>query len=165
MLLYKILDEEQGWRRYQWLLERKYREWNLRWEPVAEPEPLPIPKKPEPKPEPTPTAVWVPQPKLPPIHEVIDRERFDDELYEWTEEHDIIMRKNEVVECRFFDDDESLEFRIVYLKDGIRPEDGAVELDYRDEASVGKKITARVLPPISREPEEREYSLRNFPNA
>src|SRR5687768_17097127 len=27
-LLYRIIDEEQGWRRYQWLLERKFREWN-----------------------------------------------------------------------------------------------------------------------------------------
>ena len=34
LLMEKMLTDEKHWRRYQWILERKFREWNLRYSSI-----------------------------------------------------------------------------------------------------------------------------------
>jgi hypothetical protein len=152
-LLHRILDEEQGWRRYQWLLERKYREWNLRWEPEEVPS-IPIQEAPEPEAEKLPELAPNPQPwpeRL--IAGKISEKVFDAELEQWMAANNIVPAPDEIIEYRCYTDRPN-EFRLVRVgRDKVVSKDETVEEHYyyyeagHNYGSVDGMYTVRIIPP------------------
>jgi hypothetical protein len=152
-LLKRIMFEEQGWRRYQWLLERKYREWNLRWTPEEKEEPVyvPVQEKPEPAAVPIPEPVVRPKPEPEMIYGIINENEFNNAFDQWIEKNRREPDEEEIVECRYNNADGSLHFAIVRVgkRNAISYDKNIVEYYYAYDDGHGH-YTVRVIPPIAK---------------
>ena len=151
VLLYKILDEEQGWRRYQWMLERKFREWNLRFDKEDLPIDIDTPKVPEVK-----VVALTPEPKpvYPPImvFGIIEEKSLVDKIGDWLDESEQEPNLEEIVECRL-NEDLTIECRIVNVgrKNTVSHKDSVKEyyFNYQHNHYKGEdpQFTVRMVPP------------------